>query len=926
MKSLTRILLLCLFYTQFIFNCLAQTGIITTYVGPGLPVMGALAITQPVDNPCAVTPDGVGGFYVASSSQNRVYRVAADGKLTLVAGSGVYGFSGDGGQAASAQLASPLGLLADSAGNLYIADTHNHRIRKVTPAGAITTVAGNGTSGFSGDGGLAASAQLSFPDGVTMDSAGNLYIADFNNLRIRKVTPAGVITTVAGNGSPGFSGDGGLATSAQITRSWGLTSDSTGNIYIADTYSDRIRKVTPAGIITTVAGTGASGFSGDGGLAVSAQLNRPFGVALDSANNLYIADINNNRIRKVTPAGIITTVAGSGTAGFSGDGSLATSASLFNPHSVTVDSAGNLYIADQGNNCIRKVTPAGVITTAAGNGTAGFSGDGSQAASAQLDNPRKVAVDSAGNLYIADASNNRIRKVTPAGVITTAAGNGTAGFSGDGGLATSAQLNLPTGVAMDSAGNLYIADNLSNRIRKVTSVGVITTVAGNGNGGFSGDGGLATSAQLRAPTGVEMDSAGNLYIADALNNRVRKVTPAGIITTIAGNGTSGFSGDGGLATSAQLNNPAGIVMDSAGNLYIADNLNNRIRKITPAGVITTVAGNGASGFSGDGGLAASAQLSAVSAVTMDSAGNLYIADSSNNRIRKITPAGVITTVAGNGAFGFSGDGGLATSAQIADPRGVAVDSAGNLYIADNLNNRIRKVTNMSSSDIFFPQVAVGGGWSTSFTLSNTSATMLSGNLTLIDTEGNPFTVNSSSLGVGSSFPISIPAGGAMFLTVNSLSPNDAPKNGWAMVETWGGSLNGVATFKSISQGVIQTAAGVLSSQPMQFATIPVDDNADQDRSTAYGIANPTDHILTIKLALVDSNGIVVDDTKSITLNPGQQIARYFNQDFLNRPLFQGSIVLRAQGGGTFVAVALIQNQQLFTAIPVIPGKSPNIPN
>jgi hypothetical protein len=231
-----------------------------------------------------------------------------------------------------------------------------------------------------------------------------------------------------------------------------------------------------------------------------------------------------------------------------------------------------------------------------------------------------------------------------------------------------------------------------------------------------------------------------------------------------------------------------------------------------------------------------------------------------------------------------------------------------------------------SSDIYFPQVAIGGGWTTSFALGNTGSTVISGNLVLTDSQGKPFTVDSSILGIGSSFPISIPAGGAMFLNAKPLSPNDAAQSGWARVEAYGGTLNGVATYQSISQGAIQSATGVLSSQPMQFATIAINDDASQSRSTAYGIANPTGQILAIKIALVDSNGMVVDDTKSITLNPGQQIARYFNQDFLNRPTFQGSIVLRAQGGGAFIAVALIQNQQIFTAIPVIPGKAANIQN
>jgi trimeric autotransporter adhesin len=345
-------------------------------------------------------------------------------------------------------------------------------------------------------------------------------------------------------------------------------------------------------------------------------------------------------------------------------------------------------------------TTAGIISTVAGKGKCRFSGDGGLATEAQLSMPDGVAVDSAGNLYITDSYNNRIRKITAAGIISTVAGNGTQGYSGDGGLATEAQLYGPSGVAVDSAGNLYIADHVIDRIRKVTIAGMISTVVGNGTGGFSGDGDLATAARLFLPTGVAVDSADNLYIADTGNNRIRKVTTAGIISTVAGNGTPGSSGDGGLATAAQLDGPSGVAVDSAGNLYIADQGNvaigdpgsQRIRKVTTAGIISTVAGNGTRGFSGDGGLATAAQLNLPSGVVVDSEGNLYIADQGNSRIRKVTTAGIISTVAGKGTWGFSGDGGLATAARLFGPNGVAVDSAGNLYIADYLDCRIRKIT------------------------------------------------------------------------------------------------------------------------------------------------------------------------------------------------------------------------------------------
>jgi uncharacterized protein (TIGR03437 family) len=333
-----------------------------------------------------------------------------------------------------------------------------------------------------------------------------------------------------------------------------------------------------------------------------------------------------------------------------------------------------------------------VISTVAGNGNRGFSGDGGPATSAELDWPEGVAVDGAGNVFIADTNNSRIRKVTPAGVISTVAGNGTAGFSGDGGPATSAELWGPDGVAVDGAGNLFIADAANSRIRKVTPAGTISTLAGNGTPGFSGDGGPATSAELFGPVGLAVDGAGNLFIADANNGRIRKVTSAGTISTVAGNGTGGFSGDGGPAASAELNGPFGVAVDGTGNLFLADTGNYRIRKVTPAGTISTVAGNGVNGFSGDGGPATSAELYLVFGVVVDGASNLFIADTGNSRIRKVTPAGAISTVAGNGVRGFSGDSGPATSAELYQPYDVAVDGAGNLFIADSANFRVRKVT------------------------------------------------------------------------------------------------------------------------------------------------------------------------------------------------------------------------------------------
>ena len=701
----------------------AQQYLIATIAGGGLPPSPAPAVSTALGNAVSVATDAVGNVYF--SADNAVFKVDQSGVLTRLAGSSTLpGYSGDGGLATSARFNGPSGVAVDGSGNLYIADQGNQVIREVAAAtGIIATVAGNGTQGYSGDGGPAISAELLCPAGVAVDRSGNLYIADTCNRAIRKVAATGIIATVAGNGTPGYSGDGGPAAGAELEYPTGVAVDGSGNLYIADYGDNKIRKVTAAtGIITTVAGTGIYGYSGDGGPAASAQLSSPSGVAVDGSGNLYIADTYNSVIRMVAAAtGIITTVAGGGSA-FPGNGGPATSALVRYPDGVAVDGSGNLYVGDTSNR-LRKVTAAtGIITTVAGSGGSPYSGDGGPATSAQLSGPYSAAVDGSGNVYIEDHGNQVIRKVTAAtGIVTTVAGNGTQGYSGDGGPATSAQLN-PYCVAVDGSGNLYIADYSNSVIRKVTAAtGIITTVAGNGTHGYSGDGGPATGAQLWFPTGVAVDGSGNLYIADSTNNRIRKVTAAtGIISTVAGNGTPGFSGDGGLATSAMLSNPEQAAMDGSGNIYIADNGNCRVRKVTAAtGIITTLAGNGGCSYSGDGGPATSAQLSIPGGVAVDGFGNLYIADFSFDRIRMVAAAtGIITAVAGNETPGYSGDGGLAINAELNYPAGVAVDAAGNLYIADAYNNAIRLLVPESTRAL----LSIASTHSANFVQGQTAAT------------------------------------------------------------------------------------------------------------------------------------------------------------------------------------------------------------
>ncbi|HXS98379.1 MAG TPA: SBBP repeat-containing protein [Candidatus Limnocylindrales bacterium] len=753
----------------------AQAGIITTVAGggslTGTAANGAQGTSLKITgSPLSVAADSSGNVYVLDGGGgiNRLYKVNPAGVVTLVAGGGN---GGDGGPAASAQIFAT-GVAVDSAGNIYLAGNAlrkintsgiistlaqvvasnaavdgagnlymptllTNRIVKVDPAGNVTNFAGNGTSGNSGDGGPAIDAALFLPQGIAADAAGNVYFAD-NGAYVRKVDTQGIITRVAGSGSPLSFGDGGPATSAGMTPVF-VAVDKDGNLYIADTGGGRIRKVNTSGIITTVAGGGLHTDTtlGDGGPATSAYLGGPRSVAVDGLGNIFIGDDNNFRVRKVSSGAAGSPVSVTPTAlSFSVNAGAAAPPSqtvvitspgatlTFTATATTTRGGGWLSVSPASGNVNATLTisvnPAGldpgsytgtisiqpsgagnpaqtvpvqltvnapasqaIITTVAGNGNVPYSGDGGAATGTALA-ANAIALDSSGNLYVADIVSSRVLKVSASGTVTTLAGNGATTFSGDGGPGTKAALFSPSGVAADSSGNVYIADSSNNRVRKVDAGGTINTVAGSATPGFSGDGGPATNAALFSPIAVAVDNNGNLYIADSGNGRVRKVNAAGTISTIA----------------SSLILPGGLAVDSGGNVYVAEIGLNRIRKITAAGAISTVAGNSTKGFSGDGGAATSAALNLSSAhagLAVDSSGNLYIADTGNQRIRKVTPDGIISTVAGNGVAGFSGDNGPATNAGLNNPTDVALDSGGNLFIADTTNNRVRKVSNGGST-------------------------------------------------------------------------------------------------------------------------------------------------------------------------------------------------------------------------------------
>jgi RHS repeat-associated protein len=778
-------------------------------------------------NASLTAPGGVvqnnSNLYIADSVGNRVLEIPnaagtqwgvsmPTAKLTyVIAGSGT---------PAGGVLNHPQGLAFDSAGDLYIADTWDSRIEEIPvsnttqwgismTAGHMYTIAGNagGATGTAGDNGPPTSAYLHAPGGIALDASGDLYIADGGNNRVQEIyvtggnawgvspVTAGDIYTVAGSaaGTAGISGDGGASRSAYLSNPTSVSTDSSGDVYISDAGNNRIQEMAAAagtqwGVpsmavhgIYTIAGsaTGTAGSSGDTGAATSALLDGPQYVSW-SGSNLYIADALNNKVREIAgtnhtqwgsvsmTANHIYNLAGTGTPGYTGDSGIGTSGTLNNPLSLALGSGGDLYIADANNNHIRKLAVAtGFISTYAGNGyTVGSAGDGGPATQAGLYSPMQEAFDSSGDIYIADAGNNRIQEIAASthtqygiamtgGEVYTIAGqangqyNGTTGSQSDGTVATNAYLNDPWGIVVDPAGNLYIADTGNNRIREVPltshtqfntamTAGDIYTIAGQASGvaGNSGDLGLATSAYLNDPNAIAMDAAGNIYISDSWNNRVQEIAAvsgtqwgqsmtAGDIYTIAGdqNSSGGSSGDGGPATAARLVGVGGLAFSPAGDLYIGDGGNNRVQELAKtthtqwgqtmtANDIYTVTGTPGGGATGDGGPASAALIAGAQSLATDASGDLYIGDEQNNRIQEIANIngtqwgqsmtnGDIYTVAGNAnrASGNSGDGGPATGALLANTESISADPEGDLYITDNGNATVREVASATPDPI-----------------------------------------------------------------------------------------------------------------------------------------------------------------------------------------------------------------------------------
>ena len=1078
------------------------SGIITTIAGGGTGGLGdgGPATNAGLSNPNGVAIDNAGNIYISDGGHSRIRKVNTSGIISTVAGNGSGWYTGDGVAAIAASLFVG-GIALDGAGNLYIVDQGNNRIRKVNSSGIISTIAGNGTSGYSGDGGAATDAKLYQPSSVAIDASGNIFIADMANYRVRKVNTSGIISTYAGNGTYGFAGDGGAAASATLSIPMGVLCDGRGGLYIADGYNDRVRKIDASGIISTYAGSGSGFYSGlgDGRPATNAHLFQTECLALDTMGNLYIGDGGNNRIRKVsissyippiygtsaictgipdtlhdsvaggvwvsgntsiaiidsntgiltgisagyadisyvTPCGwtnsfisimsvpdpivgdsnvcvgvtsefyylsaggtwsssnisvatvmgfgpgffvtglapgtatisltntcgsttfnvivhplpdsgvisgsssvciggtttlsesvsggvwsssdpgmatidgagivtgitlgttiisytvsntcgtstatdtitvdslptvsvapvtplcaggtetlsasgattyswfpstglsattganvicsasssttytvtgtnayncsntgtvtvviganpsldgIIHVVAGTGSLSYNGDGIPATAAMIYG-HDIVTDASGNIYLADGENFRIRKINTSGIISTIAGNGRQGFSGDEGSATDAYIDNAKYIAIDGSGNIYFSDGNNRRIRKIDASGIIHTIAGNGDyLGYDGEGVAATSAHLD-PGGLSIDGGGNIIVADQANNRIRKITPSGLIYTVAGNGTSAYSGDAGAATIASIRYPSDVAIDASGNLIIADKGNDRIRQVNSSGIISTIAGTGTSGYTGDAGSATNANIGNIANVSVDATGNTYILDVNNNVVRKINTSGVISTVAGNGTYTYSGDGVAATSTGLDSPEGLNIDGSGNIYFCyGGSSGRIGKVNTSGIISTIAGYGSYGYIGEGTVAISSPIYLPNAVAVDRSGNIYYGDAMENVIRKI---NSSGILTTIAGSFTGAGT-YTIDGVPATSvrLTPSLLALDNVGNVWFSDMGTGTYGSSVVYKVDVSGNLWKVAGNGHSSTYTGDGSSATATGLGQVSGIVLDSS----------------------------------------------------------------------------------------------------------------------------------
>jgi uncharacterized protein (TIGR03437 family) len=639
---------------------------------------GFAGTNAPISELNALATDPNGNIIFADPGNHVVLRLNSDGTVAVLAGNGLEGFAGDNGPALAASLDRPSDAVMDRAGNLYIYDEFNHRIRRVTPDGTITTYAGTGASNETGDSGSALKAGIGSNDRLAIDSAGNLYIS--NRCQIRRIDTNGIINVFAGTRRC-VHGPDGPALQTDMNPD-GMTFDSEGNLYFAESSAHYIRRIGTDGMVTTVIGDG------------SLIINFPHSLVVDSGGNLYYSDVNNEVVIRIGADESVAIVTGTGVSGFSGDGGPASQASVFFPHGLALDSSGDLYMADSGNFRVRRIR-AGNIETVVGNAQFRYVPDGTPAAQASLYGPNNLAFDRSGNLLISEVSMHEVTQILAAdSTFQVLAGIGIEG-NGGGPLATRSLIDHPRQVAVDSQGSIYFVDNTNSVVyRETPDDGNLTRIAGTPFvTGYSGDNGPAVTAVLNSPWGIAVDNSGNVFVADTSNNVIRRISTDGTITTYAGTGNAGFSGDNGPASAAQLNSPYSLAIDPNGNLLVCDRSNNRIRKIDPSGVIATIAGNGQADTTGDGGPATAAAVNSPFAIAVDPDGAILLITSGGRRLRRIDRQGNISTIAGDGLTRANqGDGGPAGNALL-DVDDVAVDSFGNVFLASFDDDSIRVILN-----------------------------------------------------------------------------------------------------------------------------------------------------------------------------------------------------------------------------------------
>lgn len=633
--------------------------------------------------PFGVAVDSDGNLYVADSSNQTIRKITPDHVVSTYVGQpGTAGSTDAMGNAA--EFNTPFGVAVDRNGNLYVSDGLNHTIRKVTPDRQVTTVAGLAGTEGSADG-TGSAARFDTPRGIAVDQAGNLYVADSENATVRKITPAGVVTTLAG--TPGVTGTtDGVGSAARFLEPVAIAVDRAGNLYVADFEADTIRSITPAGVVTTIAGLANTPGSADG-TGSAARFDFPDGIVVDPSGTLFVSEFKNGTIRQITPDRVVTTLAGDPDFSGTTDG-VGRAARFYLPAGEAIDANGNIFVADTGNSSIRQVTPAGVVTTVAGQTDSAKEVDATGSA-ARFNYPSSVAADAAGNLYVTDPVARTVRKITPAGVVTTLAGaNGQMGsVDGPGSVA---RFGFPQAAVVDAAGNVYVADGNNFTIRKIAPDGTVSTWAGQtGNPGWAD--GVGTAAQFVEPAGLAIDGAGNIFVADRLAATIRKITPDGVVSTYAGQ--PGMPGSfNGAPDVARFAAPQSVAVDRLGNVFVGDG-NGTIRKITPDRFVALFAGDPHERRATDGPLAV-ARFGSIDGLAIDPLRNIFVADATSNQLRRISPGGIVTTVAGVAAS-YGGTDGTDNAVRFNYPTALALDAFGNIYVADSANNTIRKAVSFT---------------------------------------------------------------------------------------------------------------------------------------------------------------------------------------------------------------------------------------